>query len=56
MASLSNSPRGAAVRQGLDIIEQAHRLGGGAKLRMAGPVAPSSGEICGQPGVQQAGL
>ena len=28
LTSLISSPRGAAVRQGLEIIEQAHRMGG----------------------------
>ncbi len=42
MTSLAGSPRGAPFRQGLDIIEQAHRLGG-AKLKLASLSGPSSG-------------
>ena len=43
LKNLSNSPRGAAVRQGLDIIEQAHQQGG-AKLQLGAMGEQSSGD------------
>ena len=43
LRSLSNSPRGAAVRQGLEIIEQAHQQGG-AKLQLDLRGEQSSGD------------
>jgi len=43
VTSLSSSPRGAAVRQGLDIIDKAHRMGD-AKLKLAESASFSSGE------------
>ena len=43
LKSLCNSPRGAAVRQGLEIIEQAHQQGG-AKLQLGAMGEQSSGD------------
>ena len=43
MASLASSPKGAPVRQGLEFIEYAHRLGG-AKLKLASAGGPPSGK------------
>ena len=43
LRSLSNSPRGAAVRQGLEIIEQAHQQGG-AKLQLGSMGEQSPGD------------